>query len=193
MTYDEFLAESQAHWAGMDRVPDVLGAALADDRLRFGAWVEFGVYQGATLRRIAEAGEAIDAEVWGVDSFRGLPETWRNGYETGTFALDAIPLPPKNANLLVGPFERVLGSLRLWEPVTLAHIDSDLYSSGREALRWLAKYFVPGVTIFVFDELHSYPAWEMGEMRALYEFVEGRTIEWLYLGAEGAALRVHAP
>src|SRR5690349_16469603 len=46
-----------------------------------GFQLEFGVYSGTTINRIAEAD--YSRTVWGFDSFEGLPERWRAGYPPG--------------------------------------------------------------------------------------------------------------
>ena len=66
-----------------------LGNAL--DLLRFaienisfdGLILEFGVFSGRTVNHIA--GLVGAQKVYGFNSFEGLPEAWRPGFEKGTF------------------------------------------------------------------------------------------------------------
>ena len=146
-----------------------------------GAIMEFGVFRGKSIRAIAKA--ARDRNVYGFDSFVGLPEEWNRSegdtYEKGHFK---TPLPevPGNVSLVKGFFE---SSLPLWleknDPSSVAflHIDCDLYSSTVTILHTLDHLIQPG-TIIVFDELcdwtgkHIYDYWEQGEWKALHEWLD---------------------
>ena len=75
-----------------------------------GLWLEFGVYAGGTINRIARC--ANGAIVYGFDSFEGLPEAWTGRIESwdttgaqrgstygpGTFSLGGV-LPPVADNV----------------------------------------------------------------------------------------------
>ena len=47
-----------------------------------GYYLEFGVFSGKTINHIAKK---IKYNIYGFDSFEGLPEFWREGFEKGTF------------------------------------------------------------------------------------------------------------
>jgi len=64
-----------------------------------GLALEFGVFTGGTLRIIAEARGGRD--VYGFDTFTGLPEDWRLGFPAGTFAVEELPDVP-GAQLVQG-------------------------------------------------------------------------------------------
>jgi hypothetical protein len=49
---------------------------------------EFGVWKGATINYIASK---TPGPVHGFDSFEGLPEDWRPGFEAGAFKSQAPP------------------------------------------------------------------------------------------------------
>lgn len=124
--------------------------------------IEFGVASGLTIRMI----DAV-MSVTGFDSFEGLPEDWRPGFEKGRFAQD-IP-DVGGAHLVVGLFDDTLPgwvaeNKSVVENLGLIHIDCDLYSSTVTILRELAEWIKPGV-IIVFDEFHGYPGWEEHEYR----------------------------
>ncbi len=192
MTYEEFIAKSVREWALMPSTERVLDTVLESNLLRDGTWVEFGVAGGETLTRIAAAGKGR-ADVWGVDSFRGLPEQWRDErYPVGHFAQERFPPVLADARLLVGYFDEVLPAFRPPLPLGLVHIDSDLYSAAVSALAWVDRVGFSRSTIFVFDELHTYQGWEDGEMKALYEWLDGQNVEWLWTDKveEACALRV---
>jgi len=196
---------SAATWdAAMDdlhRAPftdDCLGETLRIGGVsREGLWLEFGVYKGGSLRRLAEA--RGDADVYGFDSFDGLPADWRSGYPKGAFELpsDRIPLIP-GASIIKGLFADTLpGFLRALHlldgpRVTFVHVDCDLYSSTKTVLEHCLPYMDHG-SVLVFDELHSYEGCEAHEMRALKEAYErGLRFNWICRGEQQASIRKSA-
>ncbi|WP_433801047.1 class I SAM-dependent methyltransferase [Actinomycetospora sp. CA-084318] len=143
-----------------------------------GMALEFGVYSGTTLRQIVAARD--DDEVYGFDSFEGLPEDWRAGFRAGTFAVDAIP-EVEGAELVVGWFSDTLpGFLDAHPgPVDLLHLDADLYSSTATVLDLVGPRLHPG-SVVVFDEYLNHPGWQDGEHRAWREFVAAHDVEFVY-------------
>lgn len=147
---------------------------------------EFGVFQGRSLRAMAEHQPL--RTIHGFDSFQGLPEDWVRSpgstYAKGHFATGQLPTlqaQHRNAKLHPGFFTQ---SLPVWvstlqQPLALLHIDADLYSSARYVLDTLNDVIRPG-TVIVFDELSDwqcsgvYPQWEEGEWRALKEWMHDR-------------------
>lgn len=136
---------------------------------RGGMALEFGVFSGTTLRRIAA--QRGDGAVHGFDSFEGLPEDWRAGFGAGTFGV-AAPPEVDGADLVVGWFADTLPRFLAEHPgpVDLLHLDADLYSSTRTVLDAVAPRLRPG-SVLVFDEYLNHPGWEAGEHRAWTEFV----------------------
>lgn len=145
-----------------------------------GLALEFGVFSGRSINRIAQ-GRA--GPVYGFDSFEGLPEGWREGYDKGTFARPDIPQVAPNVELVVGWFDRTLPQFLDAHPgpVSIVHIDCDLYSSTQTVLAQLRDRLVPG-TIILFDEYFNYPGWEMHEFKAFKEFVESTGLQYEYIG-----------
>lgn len=144
-----------------------------------GLALEFGVWTGRGLRVIADMRGGRD--VYGFDSFQGLPEDYRWDVTAGTFALDRLPDVP-GAELVVGWFDETLPGF-LGEhpgPVDFVHIDSDLYSSARTVLEHIGPRFIPG-TVVLFDEYFNYAGWEKHEHRAWREWLErtGTRAEYL--------------
>lgn len=133
-----------------------------------GLILEFGVATGRTIRHIAGLTPRL---IHGFDSFEGLPEFWRTGYDRGVFAQD-MPAVPDNVRLHKGWFSETLSPFlsATDEPVALLHIDCDLYSSTAFVLDALKDRIVEG-TVVVFDEYFNYPGWKQHEHRALREFV----------------------
>lgn len=102
-----------------------------------GLWLEFGVFRGNTLRQMSEF--APQKLVYGFDSFKGLPERWRNVshhslekyVKKRAFNRDGIPPSVKTYNVafVIGWFKDTLPSF-LQEhqdrQTSFLHIDSDL-------------------------------------------------------------------
>jgi hypothetical protein len=152
----------------------------AIEAANMGTAIEFGVATGKTLRMISERFPAV-----GFDSFDGLPEHWRPGFEQGMFA----QTPPQvNADLVIGLFDDTLpgwvesekGKFFL-KHLSLLHIDCDLYSSTKTILRHVGPHIKPDVVV-VFDEYHGYPGWENHEFKAWNEFVSQTKINYDVLG-----------
>jgi predicted O-methyltransferase YrrM len=143
-----------------------------------GMALEFGVYSGRTLSQIAAARPGT--EVYGFDSFEGLPEDWRAGFRAGTFAVDALP-EVEGAELVVGWFSDTLPDFLATHPgpVDLLHLDADLYSSTATALELVGPRLRPG-SVVVFDEYLNHPGWQDGEHRAWREFVAAHDVEFVY-------------
>ena len=159
-----------------------------------GMWLEFGVWRGFSIKRIAEYRQHhcghrqhCAPSVFGFDWFRGLPTDWTRGHKKGRFDLNGTPPFPDNhlgIRWVNGLFNETLPSFLRHRPenATFVHIDSDLYSSASVALQSLlrAGRLAPGVVI-TFDELTSYPNYIEHEMRALWELYlsSGRPVELL--------------
>lgn len=154
-----------------------------------GLILEFGVYKGVSITILADV--LKDKTLFGFDSFEGLPETWRPGFEKGVFALKELPVVPQNVSLVKGLFEETLPDFlnEHQEPVAFLHVDCDLYSSTKCILSALKDRIVPG-TIILFDEFYNYIGWEHGEYKAFSEFiaVTGKSFSYLGYGQEQVAV-----
>jgi len=167
----------------LSRATDVDGMAL-----------EFGVYRGETLARIAEARGG--RPVHGFDSFQGLPEFWLPDHQAGRFGPDdpaGVQGPPEvpGAELVVGWFDQTLpGFLETHPgPVAFLHVDCDLYSSTTTVLEHVGPRLVPG-SVVVFDEFFNYPGWQGHEFRAWQEYVEKSGTAFSYLAYTEDAVSV---
>jgi hypothetical protein len=142
-----------------------------------GLILEFGVATGRTIRHIAGLSPRL---VHGFDSFEGLPEYWRTGYDKGAFTQN-MPTVPDNVRLHRGWFSETLAPFLSGteEPVALLHIDCDLYSSTAFVLKALKERIVEG-TVVVFDEYFNYPGWKQHEHRALQEFAANTGIRYRF-------------
>lgn len=144
-----------------------------------GMALEFGVFQGRSLTVIAEAREG--REVYGFDSFEGLPEDYRPHVRRGAFALDRPP-HVEGAELVVGWFDDTLPAFLDTHPgpVDLLHVDGDLYSSAVTVLALVGARLHTG-SVVIFDEFFNYPGWDDGgEFRAWEEYLErtAATVEY---------------
>jgi len=136
--------------------------------------LEFGVWQGNTCNSIART--FPNYKVFGFDSFEGLPEKWREGYETGAFSIDGeLPWVEKNVSLYKGWFNQTIPQFKSEHDdintIDFLHVDCDLYSSTQTIFDELFHLISPQ-TVVVFDELINYPGFEDHEMLALYEALE---------------------
>jgi predicted O-methyltransferase YrrM len=171
-----------------ERMPDASpfadAAETLEQALRLapdeGMALEFGVFTGGTLTVIAQARDGRD--VYGFDSFTGLPEAWRSRFPAGAFEVDAVPTVP-GAELVVGLFEDTLAGFLADHPgpVAFLHLDADLYSSTRTVLEHVGPRLGPG-TVILFDEYFNYAGWEEHEHRAWQEFVAASGIGFRYEG-----------
>ena len=145
-----------------------------------GLVVEFGVFSGRSINRIAQQ---KSGPVYGFDSFEGLPENWRDGYQKGAFARPDLPAVAANVELIVGWFDRTLPAFLDAHPgpASLIHVDCDLYSSTQTIFTQMRERIVPG-TIILFDEYFNYPGWELHEFKAFKEFVESWGVQYEYIG-----------
>ncbi len=147
-----------------------------------GAVVEFGVFSGSNLENLARSLERLGSgrELWGFDSFEGLPEPdpvkdggiWHAGqyaadYETVRAFCHVDERPWMRlvrgwfADTLAGEPARSMG------PVAYARLDGDLYQSAVECLDFLGPRLVDGA-VLVFDDWVF--DWDIGEPRAFREW-----------------------
>jgi SAM-dependent methyltransferase len=155
--------------------------------------LEFGVFRGKSITALAESDPL--QQIHGFDSFEGLPEDWvrspSSTYPRGHFRVETLPVLPTNARLVKGRFDETLPSWRTRTPgpISLIHLDGDLYSSALEPLCILNDRILRG-TMIVFDELCDwsdsgiYPEWPQHEWRALLTWMHrfGRKVRPLGRG-----------
>jgi predicted O-methyltransferase YrrM len=147
-----------------------------------GMILEFGVFSGDSINRLAT--QLPERHIFGFDSFEGLPETWRPGFQKGAFHRTSLPTVRDNVELIVGWFDKTLPTFaesHKTESLALLHVDCDLYSSTKTIFALLAGHVVPG-TVIVFDEYFNYPGWPLHEYKAFQEFVSLRKIKYEYIG-----------
>jgi hypothetical protein len=163
-----------------DNSLDLLSRAM-EIAPKSGLVLEFGVASGRTINHL---GTKTTATIYGFDSFEGLPEAWRAGYDKGAFA-GHLPAVPPNVKLIKGWFDdtlpEFLKSVTPKDNVALLHVDCDLYSSTKTILSLLTDRIIPG-TVIVFDEYWNYPGWKQHEHRAFEEFIASTGKKFRYDG-----------
>jgi hypothetical protein len=170
----EAAKESAAYWqtnmitaTALNSGLDLLTHALSIVK-RQGLFLEFGVATGRTISHIAKV---TQTQIFGFDSFEGLPEPWRSGYPAGAFAGPAPRVPP-NVYLIKGWFSDTLPKFlrEHQDPIAFLHIDCDLYTSTKCIFDLVHPRIGPGCVI-VFDEYFNYPGWQDHEHKAFRELV----------------------
>ena len=149
-------------------------------------WLEFGVASGTTINYISKF---TSETVYGFDSFEGLPETWRPGFEKGIFNRNGnLPRVNPNVELIKGWFNETLVNFiqSKNKKVSFIHMDADLYSSTKYIFEVLKDYLDTDC-IIVFDELVNYPGFDgdTGELKAFYEFITENEVDYQWIGMNG--------
>ena len=145
-----------------------------------GLFLEFGVFKGVTINYIAKQ---LSGQIYGFDSFEGLPEFWRDGFGEGTFATTGLPKVKENVTLIKGLFDDSLPTFiseHRDEQVAFLHVDCDLYSSTKTIFQLLHDKIKPG-TVIVFDEYFNFPGWQNDEYKAFQEFIQASCLSYEYL------------
>ncbi len=155
-----------------------------------GIALEFGVGSGHTLGLIAAA--RSDGRVYGFDSFKGLPEAWREGYPAGTYASAKLP-EVQGAEIVTGTFNKTLPQFLVdnFDPLDFVHLDCDLYSSTQTVLKLIEHRLLPG-TVLLFGAYFNYPGWLDHQHKAWTEFVActGTRFEYTSYSADGQEVSV---
>jgi hypothetical protein len=175
-----FVNEYMAEIPSVNSPEEVIKTAFAEATVTEDDLIlEFGVFQAGSINLIASLTEKT---IYGFDSFDGLPEYWRDGYEVGTFALTELPDTETNVELIKGWFDESLPSFlqKHTGTVSFLHVDCDLYSSTKTVFTLLQDRIQPGC-IIVFDEYFNYPGWEQGEILAFQEFLQATGLNFKYL------------
>ena len=151
-------------------------------------YLEFGVYEGASLSLWCSLNKNPISRFFGFDSFEGLPEDWRSGKPKGAFSTGGKPpeFADPRVRIVVGWFQRSLpgfiASYRRQNQMVI-HVDCDLYSSTLYCLTSLDHLIAPG-TLILFDEFYD----SIHEYRALTDYCSAYMREYkLIARTEGTA------
>src|ERR1035437_6182286 len=144
-------------------------------------YLEFGVWQGASMRAWSALLKNPDSRLHGFDSFVGLPEDWIPGIQKGHFSTggSSPSFVDPRVKFFKGWFHETLpGYVLPPHEVLVVNIDSDLYLPARYVLDFLAPHFRRGDFIY-FDEFHI----PHDEVRACREFTRNTGLVFSLLGA----------
>lgn len=153
-------------------------------------WLEFGVASGRTINYISKF---TQDKVYGFDSFEGLPEKWRDGFDKGCFNRNGkLPQVNSNVELIPGWFNETLPGFiqhHNHQKVSFIHMDADLYSSTKYIFD-LLKDYLDDDCVIVFDELVNYPGFDgdKGELKAFYEFITENRVDYEWIGMNGTPM-----
>ena len=144
-----------------------------------GLVMEFGVWNGASINILASQ---TDSTVHGFDTLEGLPTAWGSVGQGAYTANGQVPRVRHNVDIHPGLFadtvKRFMSEYNA--PVSMAHIDCDLYSSTRDVLESIESYLVTG-SVLVFDEFLMNETWKDDEYRAFVECVSRCGLSFKYL------------
>jgi len=133
----EYVGEKMSYVSSVDTKYKVHDVAVNNISILEGVVIEFGVYKGDTINYIARKLPSFD--VFGFDSFEGLPEFWRDGFDKGTFSLNSLPEVEKNVKLYKGWFDDTLPQFvkENKQKIAYLHVDCDLYNSTKLIFEYL--------------------------------------------------------
>jgi Macrocin-O-methyltransferase (TylF) len=178
----DYIEANMPRAIGFETQKELIAYSLEHTRIP-GAYLEFGVFTGGTIRYMAKI--KAKEQFHGFDSFEGLPEDWFGmPLPKSSFSLNGgLPKVPANVTLHKGWFNETLPVWREKYPdkVAFMHIDCDLYSSTVDILENLADRMQVG-TIVLFDEYLNYPNWQHHEYKAWKEFTDKYHISYEYIG-----------
>jgi O-methyltransferase len=157
---------------------------------RIGDYFEFGVYDGSSMSCLYRAASDLGLDhvrMFGFDSFAGLPPSatsddeghWKPGafrcdYELTRENLDAYGVDMDRVTLVRGYFEDTLTpelkQRHRLERASIVMVDCDLYSSTKTALDF-CRPLLSDLTVLVFDDWYPLAHRDLGEKRALDEFL----------------------
>jgi hypothetical protein len=123
-------------------------------------YLEFGVFQGESMRQWTAINTNPKSRFYGFDSFEGLPEDWSAGQKRkGSFTTDGrMPvLDDPRVQFVKGWFNKTLVPfLTTFTPenMLVLHMDADLFTSTLYVLMTLDPIIKRG-TVLVFDDFNA--------------------------------------
>jgi Macrocin-O-methyltransferase (TylF) len=174
---------NSSRFADRDDLYTAIASKIEDEVVLY---LEFGVWQGASLCVWSRLLRNPLSSLHGFDSFEGLPEAFST-LPKGSFDVKgALPqFDDPRISLHKGWFHETLPGFVLPEHERLLiNLDADLYLSTKYVLDTLREAICPG-TIIIFDELNE----RLHELKAFSEFLETNRMKFRFLGGalDGAA------
>lgn len=146
-------------------------------------YLEFGVYQGDSLRQWLAINPDPRSRFFGFDSFEGLPEDWLSGdKQKGAFTCGgSVPdLGDPRAAIVKGWFNQTLEPFLADFKVKnqlVVHMDADLFSSTLYVLMTLNRIVAKGA-VFVFDDFNP-----RDDFAAFHNYLRACGRKWRILAA----------
>jgi hypothetical protein len=134
-----------------EQVIEAMARPIADKQVLY---LEFGVFQGNSMRQWAKWLTNRTSKLRGFDSFEGLPENWSGWTKKGELSTGGVMpnIPDERIKFFKGWIEDTLPSYKVEEnEILVIFIDTDLYSSTSFVLKTLKDHFKIG-TMLYFDE-----------------------------------------
>ena len=158
------------------------------------SFLEFGVFKGETANHISNQINLYDLKLDAFDSFEGLSEDRKlTNDPKGSYSTENIqPILNKNVNLIIGNIFKTLKPYlnNLKKKILFVHIDTDTYETTKFILENIKPHLISG-SIIVFDELHNFMGWEVGESKALFEIFKKDEIEFLsFTSGQQATIKI---
>jgi hypothetical protein len=160
---------------------------LDTDAAPDGLWLKFGVDMSCDNGSCDKIGplakhavQRHDTSLFAFDCFKGLPETWRDGFPTGAFARQVVPDPPTGAQWVQGIYQDSLPQFLAdhhGEKIGYLLIDSDLCSSAAFVLDQTYPRLADNALVY-FDEIMNFQTYETGELLAFYRFLKKNHIDY---------------
>jgi|ERR1043166_7469243 hypothetical protein len=145
------------------------------------AYLEFGVFNGSSMRFWSKLLKHPDSFLHGFDSFEGLPEDWKLLARREDFCVENIPVfDDPRIKLFKGWFSDTVPKYAAEfrrPPNLVMHLDADLYSSTATVFKEMRRFIGPG-TILIFDELFD----REHELKAFTEYLDSGPIKVECLG-----------
>jgi hypothetical protein len=146
-------------------------------------YLEFGVFQGESMRAWLSLSPHPESRFHGFDSFEGLPEDWATGQkEKGHFSTGGqIPdIDDSRVRFRKGWFHETLPAfMESYKPQNrlVVHLDADLFSSTLCVLMNIDKIVAPG-TVMIFDDFNP-----RDDFAALHQYGRACKRDWKVLAA----------
>lgn len=144
-----------------------------------GSIIEVGVFRGGSLKEIADTEKT--KQIYGFDTFSGLPEktpeidVHRVGWFTSDYdKVSELFSQYKNVTVARGTFPADFLDFNPG-PISLAHIDVDMYRSTLECMRWVDRRLSPG-GILICDDYGAPDC--PGAKMAVHEFLNETKINY---------------
>ena len=134
-------------------------------------YLEYGVWQGDSMREWLRLIDSPEAAFFGFDSFEGLPEEWNTKNPTGRFSTNGRTpkIEDSRVSFVEGWFDDTVPRFEVPSHGQLIiNIDADLYSSTRVVFQALEPEIAVGTLIY-FDEFCD----RNHELKAFAELIEG--------------------